>query len=124
MSMSDALRAVKAAEEVCRVAIDKLEEVIGFKSVRDQDVTREQRLLTRARRRKTHFTTLRHELEAAGTVVRAPSPAEIQTVENLIARVRAISIQAAAGAAGLQLAQEVKTALDQINATNRGIKAA
>ncbi len=117
---TDALEAISAAEEVCNQTLLKLNGVVELQRELGEDVSQSVRLRTRALQRKQTFTQIRLELEAADVVVRAPTPEEIAAVKELLAKVKQISVEDAAGAAGLKL---IADTFDTLDSNTRDVKA-
>ena len=124
MSKTNALKGISAAEEVCHQAWLKLNDVIAYRRVLGREVSKYVSLRTRALRRMQTFTQIRHEIEAAKSVVRAPTLAEIAAVQALLGKVKQISVKAAAGKAGLTMIADGKAIIDTLNSKTRGVKAA
>ena len=118
---TDALKAISAAEEVCRQTWSKLNDAIAYRRVRRRDVSQYVRLRTRALRRQQTFTQIKNDIQAASVVVRAPTPAEIAAVQALLAKVKQISVQDAARKAGLKLLTDT---FGTLNSSTKGVKAA
>ncbi len=100
---TQAMDAVGAAREVHEEAWIKLGKVMARKRLLGEDVSDENRLRARASQRITFYNRLLLELEAAASVVAAPSVEEIAETRALVQKVQGIAVADAMTSAGLQL---------------------
>ena len=117
-------RAVRAAEVALAVHEEtwkRLGQVIARKKLTGRDTRREMRLRTRAARNIFRYESLLAELNAASSVVSAPTVAEITEGRQLLQKVKSITVADAAVRAGFDV---LKGALDKTRDLASGVNAA
>ncbi len=101
MSFDNAIKGIDATIKGLRTARKKLEKVIAQKRFEGKPFDVESRRKAGITRRLANLRTRRAQLVAAGTVVAAPTPAEIRAVVDLIRSVEQMALADAMRRAGL-----------------------
>lgn len=115
----NALDGISAALQVHEQAWCKLGRVVALLRVIGGDLADANRLRARASQRVTFYNRLRLEVQAASTVVSAPTLEQIQATRKLIQRVENVAVADAATRAGLDL---ISDALAESSATARAVE--
>ncbi len=117
-SKQNALDGINAAIEVHEEAWSRLGKAIALMRVVGGDPADANRLRARASQRVTFYNRLFHEVQAAATVVSAPTVQQIQATRELVGKVENVAVADAATQAGLQL---ISDALEQAAGTARAV---
>ena len=102
-SKQNALDMIEAARQVHEQSWLTLGRAAGLIRVRGGDLADNLRLRARASQRVTFYNSMFHEIQAAGTVISAPTVAQIQATRNLIAKVKSVTVADATVKAGLDV---------------------
>jgi len=105
-----ALNGIGAAIAVLRAVRNKLEAVIARKKVAGDDVDEERAERAEVNRRLANMRDLEAEIEAASSVVSAPTPGEIAETRKLLKKVEELAMQDAMTEAGLDFLLEAVAA--------------
>ena len=113
-SRADALKALQTSIDGYQTARGKLEQLIARKKFAGKDVTKERNEKASLSRKIGNADDLSVEIEAAQTVVSAPTQSEINAVSDQIATLRDMAVKDAALAAGFSFIKKVVASADDL----------
>jgi hypothetical protein len=111
---STAVEALEVAIRTDETARGKLEQVVSLKKLRGEDVAEERAEIAELNREIADSRDLLTELQAAGSVVSAPSVAEIRLVASLEKQIRECAIEDAKTQAAIDLIRQGVAAAGQL----------
>lgn len=115
--MSTKDNAVEAIEKVIEIHVEsrnKLEQVIARKKFAGKDVGKERNKKAKISRKLGNLQDLLTELEAASTVVSAPTKDEIREVARHIKKIRDLAVKDAAVSAGFRIITSALTSASEL----------